>query len=138
MASTFASSSNGVDRRVCYCGGVPRVLTSHSHKNPNRTFWRCPNWRDNPNAHYFKWVDEDANEASQGEIPSEHVEAAHQIPPRNADAAEFGVEYWKMKSKKLQRKLRDEREKSRKLIYIVILTCIVAFGSNIVCLMKCH
>ncbi|KAK7259855.1 hypothetical protein RIF29_25470 [Crotalaria pallida] len=32
---------------------------------------------ENPNAHYFKWDDEDANEASQRQIPSEHDEAAH-------------------------------------------------------------
>ncbi|KAK7275300.1 hypothetical protein RIF29_16412 [Crotalaria pallida] len=117
MTSTFGSSSNGVHRRVCYCGGIPR---------------------DNPLAYYFKWVDEDANEASQGQMPSEHDEASHQIPPRNANAAEFGVEYWKIKSKKFQRKLRDEREKSKKLIYVVILTCTVAFDSNILVDVLCH
>jgi len=57
-AKSDASANAGEPPLVeCPCGGGPcRVLVSHSAKNPDRKFYKCPSGRSG--CDYFKWVDE--------------------------------------------------------------------------------
>ncbi|KAK7283654.1 hypothetical protein RIF29_13328 [Crotalaria pallida] len=131
MASRFSSSSNSSRRRVCRCGNTPIVMTSRTPKNPGRRFWRCPNWEENPHGHYFEWTDCEVDGESS-------VQPSMQPPNNIGDSNELDDGYWKEKCLKLRKKLADERERTKMLLFVLLITWVVAFGCTGMCLMKCH
>ncbi|KAK7266611.1 hypothetical protein RIF29_19260 [Crotalaria pallida] len=131
MASRFPSSSNASRRRVCSCGNTTIVMTSRSPKNLGRMFWRCPNWKENPHGHYFEWTDCEVD----GETS---VQPSMQPPINIEDSNEFNDGYWKNKCLKLRKKLADERDRMKKLVFVLLITWVVAFRCIDMCLMKCH
>eukprot|EP00268_Persea_americana_P050505 TRINITY_DN5493_c0_g1_i3.p3 TRINITY_DN5493_c0_g1~~TRINITY_DN5493_c0_g1_i3.p3 ORF type:complete len:109 (+),score=18.33 TRINITY_DN5493_c0_g1_i3:796-1122(+) len=55
MSSSYSISSNYAPK--CSCGEMI-CLTSRANSNPNRKFWRCPNWKDKKGCGRFIWKDE--------------------------------------------------------------------------------
>ncbi|XXG74017.1 hypothetical protein AAC387_Pa07g2843 [Persea americana] len=46
----------------CRCGAGPmKLYTSRTQLNPNRKFWKCPNWKDENGCGAFLWNDEVAH-----------------------------------------------------------------------------
>ncbi|XP_033133836.1 uncharacterized protein At4g04775 isoform X2 [Brassica rapa] len=41
---------------TCYCGSEPEIATSHTHKDPGRRYYTCPNV-DDGECHIWKWWD---------------------------------------------------------------------------------
>eukprot|EP00268_Persea_americana_P050504 TRINITY_DN5493_c0_g1_i1.p2 TRINITY_DN5493_c0_g1~~TRINITY_DN5493_c0_g1_i1.p2 ORF type:complete len:127 (+),score=20.91 TRINITY_DN5493_c0_g1_i1:806-1186(+) len=55
MSSSYSISNDYVPK--CPCGEMI-CLTSCTNSNPNRKFWRCPNWKDKKGCGRFIWKDE--------------------------------------------------------------------------------
>ena len=55
MLSSNSNSNEWVPK--CSCGELI-CLTSHTKTNPNRKFWKCPNWKDEKGCGRFVWKDE--------------------------------------------------------------------------------
>ncbi|KAK7243856.1 hypothetical protein RIF29_38669 [Crotalaria pallida] len=89
-------------------------MTSRTPKNPGRRFWRCPNWEENPHGHYFEWTDCEVD----GET---YVQPSMQPPINIGDSNEFDDGFWKNKCLKLRKKLADERDRTKKLVFVLLI-----------------
>ncbi|KAK7250997.1 hypothetical protein RIF29_33842 [Crotalaria pallida] len=131
MASRFSSPSKASGARVCSYGNTAMVMTLRTPQNPGRHFWGCPNWRDKTRRHYFEWTDAELDGESS-------VQPTSEAPTNTADSKEVDDGYWKKKCWKLRKKVAFERDRARKLVFLLLITLVVGFGCTTMCLLKCH
>ncbi|KAK4280056.1 hypothetical protein QN277_011731 [Acacia crassicarpa] len=67
-SSRSSSSGTRSQRRTaaprCKCGRASVVYTSKTLRNPNRAFFRCPNFKEKLSyCDFFKWVDDCGNDS---------------------------------------------------------------------------
>ncbi|KAJ1438727.1 Zinc finger, GRF-type [Sesbania bispinosa] len=116
-ASSLQSLSLG---RRCDCGKEVVLLTSKTHDNPGRLFWRCRNWAARDTCNYFQWVDEEDPDYGV------NVGAIHRM--------EQEMEELKRKNVKLQKKLTTERVKGNLKCCLLVVSWVLGFT---VCLFFC-
>ncbi|KAL6503666.1 hypothetical protein OROGR_025589 [Orobanche gracilis] len=78
--------------RLCDCGEIVILYTSHSHDNPDRKFWRCRNWMKpmEKRCAFFKWddeYDEEGNDAHVLEMQFEALKLRQRVEENNQKIA---------------------------------------------------
>lgn len=64
---TFVSSEAIPDKKCPACGETCTILTSHTMRNPERKFYRCPNHQEKE---FFQWCDEATPNRRHNILPS--------------------------------------------------------------------
>ena len=106
-------------------------LTSHTKTNPNRKFWKCPNWKDEKGCGRFIWKDEvdyEKNVAALMEDMKKIVEKLNENICVAVEEMRHATE-----ERKEMRHATEERKKSNKFLSVVVFVSSLVI---VICMMK--
>ena len=83
LTSIFAGCTNDAEAPLCFCGLPAARLMSRSARNPNRWFFKCSKFKDDPlQCKFFVWED-------QYKMDAVHDENVHQIKDSGTRIGDF-------------------------------------------------
>ncbi|KAJ1437345.1 Zinc finger, GRF-type [Sesbania bispinosa] len=108
-----SSSSSHPRRMLCKCGEEVLLLTSTTVANPGKTFWRFPRWNSGAGCNFFRWCEEEVQNAGNHEVQKRY---------------ELEIADLELKVSKLKRKLHEERVFRRLITVVLIVSWAMIIG----------